>query len=261
MNSKYIISQKILKLFIFTLFLFISCYPSVAAEEYYADLDIIVDKSGFVTIDGLTNYPDLIVENTVIYTSKEKSFWLLNITKYAFFSDFIFTLTLPEGSSINYIKSSGNIRIKEDQGNLIIEGFGENTNLSVLVQYQFEKYSENLGTYTVDINMVLIIIILVLIVLFFIVYFKEIYKKPIDESKIADPDSLNYDSLKGLNKRQKDIMQLLIKNNIPMTQADVQKELGIPKAAVSRNIQRLELKGLIEKEQIGISNLIRLKKP
>ncbi len=254
MNSKYIISQKILKLSIFTLFLFISCYPSVAAEEYYADLDIYVDKSGFVTIDGFTNYPDLLVENTEIYTSKEKSFWLLNITKYDFFSKFIFTLTLPEGTSINYIKSSGNIRIKEDQGNLVIEGFGENTNLSVLVQYQFEKYSESLGAYPVDINMVLIFIILVLIVLFFIVYFKEMYKKSINESKIPD-------SLKGLNKRQKDIMQLLLKNNIPMTQNDIQRELGIPKAAVSRNIQRLELKGLIEKEQIGISNLIRLKKP
>jgi uncharacterized membrane protein len=34
----------------------------------------------------------------------------------------------------------------------------------------------------------------------------------------------------------------------------------MPKASVSRNIRRLELKGLIEKEQIGMSNIIRLKK-
>jgi uncharacterized membrane protein len=45
-----------------------------------------------------------------------------------------------------------------------------------------------------------------------------------------------------------------------MTQTDIQKELKIPKAAVSRNILGLERKGLIEKEQIGMSNLIRLKK-
>jgi len=55
-------------------------------------------------------------------------------------------------------------------------------------------------------------------------------------------------------------MNLLIDKKTPLTQTDIQKQLNIPKAAVSRNIQRLELKGLIEKEQIGMSNLIRLKK-
>ena len=56
-------------------------------------------------------------------------------------------------------------------------------------------------------------------------------------------------------------MKLLVDKKIPLTQTDIQKELNIPKAAVSRNIRGLELKGLIEKEQIGMSNLIRLKKP
>lgn len=236
-----------------TFLLFIFYVPFICAETYYADIDINVDKSGFVTINGATNHPDLLVENTEIYTSKEKSFWLLNITKYDFFSDFTFTLTLPEDSSINYIKSLGNIMIKEGQGNLIVEGFGENTNLSVLVQYQFEKNSEILGLDTVDINIVLIIIILVLIVLFFVIYFKGKDEKSIDKNKSSD-------SLKGLNRRQKDIMKLLIESKIPMTQTEIQKELGIPKASVSRNIRRLEIKSLIEKEQIGMSNLIRLKK-
>jgi uncharacterized membrane protein len=66
--------------------------------------------------------------------------------------------------------------------------------------------------------------------------------------------------LKGLNHRQNQIIQLLHARNIPMTQTDIQKELQIPKASVSRNIHGLERKGLIEKEQIGMSNLIRLKK-
>jgi len=55
-------------------------------------------------------------------------------------------------------------------------------------------------------------------------------------------------------------MNLLLKSKIPMTQNDIQRELGIPKASVSRNIRRLELKGLIEKEKIGMSNLIKIKK-
>jgi uncharacterized membrane protein len=68
-------------------------------------------------------------------------------------------------------------------------------------------------------------------------------------------------NIQGLNHRQKQILQLLQKRNIPLTQTDIQKELQIPKASVSRNILGLERKGLIEKEQIGMSNLIRLKKP
>ena len=55
-------------------------------------------------------------------------------------------------------------------------------------------------------------------------------------------------------------MNLLIDKNTPLTQTEIQRELKIPKAAVSRNIRRLELKGLIQKEQIGMSNLIRIKK-
>jgi uncharacterized membrane protein len=67
--------------------------------------------------------------------------------------------------------------------------------------------------------------------------------------------------MKGLNDRQKQIMKLLYERNTPLTQTDIQKELQIPKASISRNVRGLERKGLIEKEQIGISNLIRLKKP
>jgi uncharacterized membrane protein len=81
-----------------------------------------------------------------------------------------------------------------------------------------------------------------------------------DKPKDNQSKSNNYDDFRGLNQRQKEIMNLLIKNNTSMTQTDIQKELNIPKAAVSRNIRRLEIKGLIEKEQIGMSNLIRIKK-
>jgi uncharacterized membrane protein len=85
-----------------------------------------------------------------------------------------------------------------------------------------------------------------------------------DKEKTVENKPLNdtiagYD-FKGLNDRQKQIVKLLIDRKIPLTQTDIQRELNIPKAAVSRNIHGLERKGLIEKEQIGMSNLIRLKK-
>jgi uncharacterized membrane protein len=238
--------------FLLTLLLIIQYSPSISAENYYADISIDVDSSGFVTISGITNHPDLLVENTEIYTSKKQSYWLLNITKEDVFTNFVYVLSLPERSSINYIKTSGLIRIEEDQGKLIINGFGENEIFSIQVQYQIDKSSEEkyIKFDSVLLFFIVIIIILIIILMGIII---------IDRVKTLNIKKEGYD-FKGLNQRQKQIMNLLIDRKTPLTQTDIQRELNIPKAAVSRNIRSLELKGLIEKEQIGMSNLIRLKK-
>jgi len=225
---------------------------SVVAEDYFADIDISVDTSGFVTISGTTNHQDILVESTESYISKNEGFWLLNITKNEVFSEYIYTITFPKGTSINYIKTSGTFRIGGNEDHLIVDGFGENSNLSVTVQYQIDKKHEESMLNTFNVNFGLIILISILIFLFILVYFKY----PDENKSLNKSDD---DMLKGLNQRQKDIMNILINNNVPLTQSDIQKEIGIPKASVSRNIQRLELKGLIEKEQTGMSNLIRLK--
>jgi len=66
---------------------------------------------------------------------------------------------------------------------------------------------------------------------------------------------------KGLPHRQQQIMRCLTECIVPLTQPDLQKEIPISKALVSRNIRGFERKGFIEKEQREVSNLIRLKKP
>ena len=227
--------------------------PITSAQSYYADLEIEVNQYGFTTIDGITNYPDLLEKNTENYTSKKQSYWLLNLTKEGIFSDFVYVLTLPEGSSINYIKSSGFIRIEENQGKLIVKGFGENEPFSIVVQYQIEKSTWEEFIKLDFVFLIFLVVIIILIVMLVSLFLKE-RTKTID-IKVDGND------FKGLNQRQKQIMRLLTDNKMPLTQTDIQKMLNIPKAAVSRNIRGLELKGLIEKEQIGMSNLIRIKKP
>jgi len=241
------------KIFLLTLTFTIICLPLTSAETYYADITIDVDQNGFITIDGITNYLDLLEKNTENYTSKKQSYWFLNITKEGNFSDFVYVLTLPKGSSINYIKSSGSIRIEEDQGKLIVKGFGENEPFSIQVQYQIEQFVENEFFRFDPVLLILIIIIVIIIIILVRLFIK-------DRVKTKEIIENGYD-FKGLNQRQKQIMKLLIDNKMPLTQTDIQKMLNIPKAAVSRNIRGLELKGLIEKEQIGMSNLIRIKKP
>lgn len=226
--------------------------PIISAQDYYADVTIDVDASGFVTIDGITNYPNLLENNTDMYTSKKQSNWLLNITKDENFTDFVYALTLPEGSSINYIKTSGSIRIEEFQGKLIVKGFGENEPFLIQVQYQIVRITGEDFIKFDPISIFLITVIMVLIVILARIFFKEREK-----TKNIQEDGYDF---KGLNQRQKQIMKLLIERKTPLTQTDIQRELSIPKAAVSRNIRGLELKGLIQKEQIGMSNLIHLKK-
>ena len=252
--------KKTLVSFILILTLIIIYSPYALTDEYYADVDIIVDNSGFVTIDGVTDHPDLLIESTEIYTSKKQSLWLLNITKNEVFSDFIFELSLPQDSSINYVKSSGSFSIEEEAGNLLIKGFGENETFSVIVQYQTEKTTENEESTVFDyLTLILTIGIIILVILFFVIlFFMDKKKKPSDTEKTKK--EIEQINLRGLNERQKEIIKLLVKSNRALTQTEIQRELKIPKAAVSRNIRGLELKGLIEKEQIGMSNLIRIKK-
>ncbi len=142
-------------LFVFLFFILI--LPSVCSD-YYADIDIRVDDSGVVSINGKTNHPDLLVENSELHTFKKQSYWLLNITKNDVFSDYIYALTLPQGSTINYIKSSGFRGIKEEFGSLIITGSGGNESLSIVVQYQINKRS-------LDFNILLILGIIMLILM------------------------------------------------------------------------------------------------
>jgi uncharacterized membrane protein len=256
MGTKNTYSYKILLSLI--LLLVVSCFPNVSAEQYYADLTIDVDASGFVTIDGISNHPDLLIQDTEQYTSKEQSYWLLNITKNETFSDFIYVVTLPSGSSINYLKSSGPVRIKEEQGNLLVKGFGQNTTFSVVVQYQIEKTSTDGIFFGFDQSLV---IILVLVVCGAFALFLFFIRSKADRKGVTTISGNNEANLKGLTTRQKKIIKLLTKTKRPLTQSDIQKELAMPKAAVSRNIASLELKGLIEKEKVGMSNFIRLKKP
>jgi uncharacterized membrane protein len=245
-------TKKYKRIFICTILLFIIYLPATSAQEYYADVIIDVDSSGFVTIDGTTNYPDLLVKNTEIYTSKKQSYWLLNITKDYNFTAFVYVLTLPKEASLNYIKSSGTIRIEEKLGKLIVNGVGENELFSIQVQYQIGKPTEEEFIKFDPIFIFLITTIFILIGILLRIFLKDKAKK-----RVIKKD--NYD-FKGLNQRQKQIMKLLIDRKIPLTQTDIQRELKIPKSAVSRNIRGLELKDLVEKEQIGMSNLIRLKK-
>jgi uncharacterized membrane protein len=168
-------------------------------------------------------------------------------------------LTLPKGAIVNHIKTSGFGGIEEESGKLIISGTGQNEELSIVVQYQIKSTLDKQSSLNFIILITLVLLTIILTIFLVYLVFKNKQKES-NKSDVEIADEVDY-SLKGLTDRQKEIVQLLNNVKRPLTQVDIQKVLKIPKAAVSRNVHSLEIKGLIEIEKVGMSNLIRLKKP
>ncbi|MEC8220529.1 MAG: MarR family transcriptional regulator, partial [Nanoarchaeota archaeon] len=56
---------------------------------------------------------------------------------------------------------------------------------------------------------------------------------------------------------QRKILEILLVEK-RITQKDLEKRLKIPKSSLSRNLRRLEIKKLIRKESLGITNYIEI---
>ena len=227
----------------------------VSAQELFADVTIDISDSGFVTITGTTNHPNLLVDDNQSFTSKIKDNWYFNITKDEIFSEYIFKVLLPIDSSIYDVKSSGTVWIGEESNRLAIYGLGENKNISININYQLSKSTNNNeNSFFNTINIVLLIIIIVIVILLLFYLYRSYSKREVVVK------SNNVDQYKVLTVRQKQIMKVLNESSKPLTQTKIEKILNIPSAAVSRNVHSLERKGLIEIEKVGMSNFVRIKK-
>ncbi len=66
-------------------------------------------------------------------------------------------------------------------------------------------------------------------------------------------------NIEALSKRQKQIY-LIVRKHKKITQSNLQDKLNLPKSSLSRNIDSMARKGIIEKKKTGMTNLIMLKK-
>lgn len=89
--------------------------------------------------------------------------------------------------------------------------------------------------------MILIILALVLLIIWSI---KQVQKKP---------------DLKGLDKDEKRVIDLLLKENKAMFQATLKEKLGVGKVKLTRLLDKLEAKQIIERKRRGMNNIVVLK--
>lgn len=261
-------------LLLFTIAAFATIILSLfaGAEQYYADLTLDVQADGSVIISGITNDASFAPGTYQTFTSKKGIYWLLNISSNKEFSDYILTVTLPEGSEFNYLKTDGRSRVSYDDGIKIVASGSDSMNL--LVQYHIEAVQKSHKLWWI------IYVLLIILILGFIswrMYFRKINLKnsslndDITKEKTANNvsntnpiDAKEYSNIllikKTLAESQEKIIDLLIEAGGALVQNQLQHRSGLPKATLSRNVDILVKKGIITKQSRGMTNMITLNK-
>jgi uncharacterized membrane protein len=230
---------------IFLMFLIMFLLSNIVYGLDYADIKINILETGDVTIFGLTN--NELLKNysyTQDLTSKEGKYWIFNLTTQEVFSDYIFELNLPKNTEVNYLNTKNIIKISNTKEGLSIIGNGKNETFKLIVQYKINK---KINEY----NPILLIIIIIFIIILFGTTFYVKRKKQQKQLFNRDLFKIRY-----LEKRQQQIIQLLLNNKNEMLQSELEKIMNIPKSSLSRNIESLKRKGIVKKIQKGMSNLI-----
>jgi len=66
-------------------------------------------------------------------------------------------------------------------------------------------------------------------------------------------------SLEGLDSKEKEVVKLLQNENGTLFQADLMEKLGIGKVGITRLLDKLEAKQIIERKRRGMNNVVVLK--
>jgi len=252
----------------------------VLGNNFYADLEIDVLDNGLVFIDGDTNHPELSnVTSSSKFTSKNQEFWVLNITTDEVFDNFSYILNLPKGVEINYIRTTPKVKFEDTDESISILGQGENQKFRILIQYKINNNSEDNKNSQILNGIIFVLFVFVLVLSLFLVYkfkfkskkHKEILNKTLKkdlkenldkqvEVDLIDNKVDNVEvSFKNLSERQKQIIDI-VTDNVRISQKQLVEILDIPKSSVSRNVNSLVNKNILDKEKVGLTTYIFLKK-
>ena len=207
---------------------------NVFAINYYANVNInVVDENVFIT--GLTNHPELYNGDYNHFLTFSEPYYLLNISLFDNFSNYVYEINLPANAIINYMKTPNIMSLDYESNKITITAIGTNEPFKAIIQYSLKDSSVNYYYF------------LLLIPLFALIFFFLINKSK---------KKINY---LILTSRQLEIFKLIEKKD-GITQKEIEQKLDMPKAALSRNIESLVKKDFINKEKKGVTNLLFVKK-
>ena len=225
------------------------------------DFIITLHKDGKIDVIKNNDY----MFSTYNFTSKKAEYWLLNVSLKTEMDDYTFRLILPELININYIKTDRKFQIVQNKDNLELTGLGKSNNFDIAMQYKIEEdiniSNSKQDKYKIFAIIFLFIFLATILILISVSHKYERNRKTVP---IMQKDGNNNEitlrcDTKYLTPRQNQIYNILTKES-RITQKELEKRIKIPKSSLSRNIKTLEVKGLIEKKRIGITNYIIIKK-
>lgn len=224
-----------------TLLLLLILVAAVTGQNYYADLSVDINADGSATFSGITNHPQL-TGTTSEFTSKKGEYWIFNLSVPETFDTSVIKVNLPADAVMNYVQGKG-IAISSEKG-ISITQVSEGP-LAFAVQYKIGP--------TKDDWMITVLASVATIFVFWLI-FTLAHRAGKKRAKKALPEYI-----KGLPPRQREILQLVRDAGGRLTQKQIEERMSIPKSSISRNIDGLVRKGIIEKQSLGLSNIIKLK--
>ena len=274
---------------VFSLMLFSLCLPyGLTQEQTTISLEAFIFTDGSVFLQGTSNIdPNLDVSyNTGKFsgltnklTSKSQEIWHFSLVTDSEFSQLNAKIVLPENSKLTGKVDSNSLPLIYTQGkSLVIEISDLQKPLSISFDYEVPLEPQK-SDYTFYIYIAAIVIALIIAAFFIFRKKKEpvkIERKTKRAKKSEKKEQIQmgeqekqepiqkykkkFETLKQtLNEREIKIIQGLIELKGKVKQNQLQKYTNISKAAFSRHINALEIKGLIEKKSLGRVNLIQMK--
>jgi uncharacterized membrane protein len=229
--------------FLLLLFVLISL-PLAFANGLYADVIIELDGSGYAEIEGTTNAPNLISSSN--FTSKQAAVWTFTATES--FDEYLIEVHLPEHSVMHYVKSEAPVQVGTIGERTFIRTSDSDELFNLTIQYSIEPETESAPWYIEFVGILIVLLVFSAIAL--------LAKRKGNKAAAISKSSLDTSML---SERQTRIIYLLETKNEPQTQIQIGKELNLPKSSVSRNIDALVQKGILEKSGVGMSNKVRIK--
>lgn len=101
------------------------------------------------------------------------------------------------------------------------------------------------------------LVVLVLIIGFVIMFSKPTERVIVQKVKVKEKKKKL--DLSGLDKNEKEVVFILRSENGTIFQADLMEKLEIGKVGITRLLDKLEAKGLIERKRRGMNNVVVLK--
>lgn len=217
------------------------------ASALYADIAVDIASDGHTTITGTTNVPGVVGESNA-YTAKEGELWLFNITT-PILDTFVYRILLPEGAQITYVAGK-NARITTNGNGVEIRGSGENAPMTLTVQYTIAPTTKSFAWLPL------------LAVIFLLALLWGIMRKRRTQIQKSAPMPARQEKtptyIDGIPQRQQAMVTLLRKADGTLTQRQIELTMKLPKSSVSRNVEALRRRGIIEKAQLGMTNTLVL---